>query len=150
MTIPNVTVRWCRKQPTTCKWCNQRIGNGTAMVVVYFWNKGNPENRSWNKQSCYHPQCWVEQGLDYLSRNPYVPPIKGKRGRKSLLCEEDRRKRFLLVRRFHALEQRRKNIKATFPDNLLIEERLTKQMVDIMLDVALLGGIPKSWAERIG
>ena len=142
-------MRWCQKK-ATCQWCPEEIVVGSPMVAVLFWNKGNPDSRRWNVQKCYHPQCWVDQGLDYLSRNPYVPPIKGKRGRKSLLCLEDRRKRFLLVRRFHALEQRKKNIKAPYPDNLLVEERLTKQMVDIMLDVALLGGIPKSWAELIG
>lgn len=144
MTIPNVTMKWCVKK-STCKWCEQPIVNGTPVVTVFFWNKGNPENRRWNCSYSYHPQCWIAQGLDYLNRNPYVPQHREK---KPTLCEEDRRKRYLLVRRFHKAEQMRKNC-GKFPDNLLTEARLTQQMVDIMLEVATLGGVPKSWAERL-
>ena len=144
MTIPNVTMRWCVKK-SICKWCEQPIDNGTPMVSVVFWNRGNPESRKWNSYSKYHPRCWVDQGLDYLSRNPYVPQI---REHKPKLCEEDRRKRFLLVRKFHKAGQQRKNC-GSFPDNLLVESGLTQQMVDIMLEVATLGGVPKSWAERL-
>jgi len=148
-TIPNVTMRWCVKK-STCKWCYQSIDNGTPVVSVFFWNKGNPDNRRWNTQSYYHVvnkdgvHCWEAQGMDYLSRNPYVPQYREK---KPGLCEEDRRKRYLLVRKFHKAEQQRKCGK--FPDNLLAEVRLTQQMVDIMLEVATLGGVPESWAERL-
>lgn len=145
MTIPNVTMRWCRKK-ATCKWCGKPIEVGTPMVVVFFWNKGNKDSRRWNITQYYQPQCWVEQGLDYLNKNPFVPH---KRGRVRVLSDKDARKRYLLVRKFHALEQRRKNIKVPYPDNLLAETKLTKQMADIMLDVANLGGVPKSWAERL-
>lgn len=144
LAIPNVTMRWCRKQ-AACEWCPEPILIGTPMVAVFFWNKGS-DNRRWNTSKYYHPQCWVAQGLDYLNQNPFVPH---RRGRVRTLSEEDSRKRYLLVRRFHALEQRKKNIKAPYPDNLLIEERLTKQMVDIMLDMINLGGVPKSWAEKL-
>ncbi len=143
--IPNVTMRWCQRK-ATCRWCELPIVTGTAVVAVFFWNKGSGDRR-WNTQICYHPDCWVKQGLDYLDRNPYVPV----RVRDKLkLSVEDKRKRFLLVRRFHALEQRKGNVKADYPDKLLVEVRLTKQMADIMLDVARIGGIPKSWAEKLG
>ena len=66
------------------------------------------------------------------------------------MSEEDTRKRYLLVRKFHALEQRKKNIKVGYPDNLLIEARIAEQMMEIMLEVALIGGVPKGWAEKIG
>ena len=145
MTIPNVTMRWCVKK-STCKWCDQPIENGTPLVSVVFWNKGNPESRKWNYYAKYHPQCWVDQGLDYLRRNPYV--IRQRKPRERTLCEEDRKKRYLLVMRFHRAEQQRKN-SGKFPDNLLAEARLTQRMVDIMLEVATIGGVPKSWAERL-
>jgi len=145
MTIPNVTMRWCRKQ-ATCRWCEKPIEISTPIVAVMFWNKGNPDSRRWNVQICYHPQCWVDQGLDYLSQNPFVPHV---RGVKSKLSEEDRKKRYLLVRRFHALEQRKKNIKVGYPDDLLIDSRLTQQMVDIILDMVKVGGIPKSWVAKL-
>lgn len=143
MTIPNVTIKWCVKK-STCKWCGQSIDNGTPVVTVFFWNKGNPDSRGWNRSYSYHPQCWIEQGLDYLNRNPYVPQHREK---KPALCEEDRRKRFLLVRRFHKAEQMRQG--GNYPDNVLAEARLTQQMIDIMLEVATIGGVPKSWAERL-
>ena len=145
MTIPNVTMRWCVRK-STCKWCEQPINSGTPMVAVVFWNKGNENSRKWNAYRKYHPQCWIDQGLDYLERNPFV---LRHRDRKSPLCEEDRRKRYLLVRRFHKAEQTRKNCNHNYPDDILTEIRLTQQMIDIMLEVVALGGVPKSWAERL-
>jgi len=145
MTIPNVTMRWCRKK-AICKWCEQPVEIGTPMVAVMFWNKGNKDNRSWNVQNCYHPDCWVRQGLDYLERNPYVPHV---RVRTLKLDPEVKKKRLVLMRQFHALNQRKNNIKVDYPDSLLVEQRLTRQMIDIMLDVANLGGIPKSWVEKL-
>ena len=145
MSIPSVMMRWGRKQ-AQCKWCEQAVEVGNPIVSVVFWNKGNEDKRSWNKYLYYHPQCWVDQGLDYLNRNPYVPHV---RGRKATLSKEDRRKRFLLVRRFNALVQRKGKIKAPYPDHLLIEERITKQMLDIIMDVTNLGGVPKSWVEKL-
>lgn len=151
MTVPNVTIVWCRKK-ATCKWCEQPIDIATAMVRVFFWNKGEDGNRKWNAQFCYHvvnqdgTHCWDEQGLDYLRRNPYVPH---RRGRKPSLSVEDTRKRYLLVRKFHALSQRRKNMNHSYPDSLLVDERLTKQMVNIMMEIVPLGGVPKSWVEKL-
>ena len=144
MTIPNVTMVWCQKK-ATCRWCEQPIEVATPMVRVFFWNKGQEDNRRWNVQHCYHPECWIKQGLDYLNKNPYVPKNK-----RIMLSKEDARKRFLLVRKFHALVQRKDNIKSEYPDNILTEARITNQMVEIMLEMALLGGVPKSWAEKFG
>ncbi len=145
MTIPNVTMVWCRKK-AKCRHCDQTIEIGNSMVRVYFWRKGDAEVRKWNWQSCYHPECWVKQGLEYLDKNPFVPH---KRGRRITLNPEDRRKRFLLVRKFNELYQRKSNVMAEYPDNLPIEANLVNQMTQVMKDVAKLGGVPKSWAEKI-
>lgn len=145
MTIPNVTMRWCVKK-STCKWCDQPIDNGTPVVTVFFWNKGNEESRKWNSKFSYHPQCWVDQGLDYLRSNPYQQQV---RIRKPNLPKEDRRKRFLLVRRFNALVQKRANCNHSFPDHILTDIDLTQRMIDIMLEVATIGGVPKGWAEKL-
>ena len=150
MTIPNVVMNWCRKE-ARCHWDSCKLGGTIAiaqpMVMVMFWNKGKENSRRWNTKYYYHPQCWVEQGLDYLNRNPYVSYI---RGRKCTLSKEDGRKRFLLVRRFNRLVQRKATITQDYPESSLIEANLTKQMLDIMLDVAVLGGVPKNWLEKIG
>lgn len=149
MGIPNVTMRWCTKT-AKCHWCGQPIECGTPMVVVFFWNKGNEESRKWNSKQYYHPQHWLDQGLDYLAKNPYTESQPTTRGRKPLaLTPEQARQRFLLVRRYHALEQRKHKIKSPYPDNVLIESRLNKQMVDIMLEMVPLGGIPKNWVEKL-
>lgn len=117
------------------------------MVVVFFWNKGSEGRRSFNVKHYYHPPCWVEQGLDYLKMNPYIPH---KRGPKPKLNEVDRRKRFLLVRRKNALEQRKRKLKAEYPDRLLMEARIDGQIMDILLEVVRLGGVPKTWVEKLG
>ena len=148
MTVPNVTMTWCRKK-SNCKWCEQPIEQATPVVTVFFWNKGNDNNRRWNVKQFYHPECWIKQGLDYLSRNPFVSKQKGRSGRKTTMCEEDRRKRFLLVRRFHALYQRRNNIDMNYPDNLITEANLTQQMVDLIVEATTLGGVPKGWVEKL-
>lgn len=142
--IPNVSMRWCGA-PARCQECPDSIGEGEPVVVVFFWNKGS-DNRKWNRKFYYHPQCWVNQGLDYLRRNPY---IHKKRGPKVTLSEEDRRQRYLLVRRFHALEQRKQKIKADYPDRLLIESRLDEQMLGLVIQMANYGGAPTTWLTKI-
>ena len=144
MTIPNVTMRWCVKK-SRCRWCGEPIVNGTPVVSVFWWNKGNPESRRWNTLHSYHPQCWIDQGIDYLNRNPYVP----RRRIRLTLSKEDGRRRFLLIRRFNALIQRRKGISCGYPDSVLLDIKLTQQMVDIMLEVATVGGVPKLWAGKL-
>ena len=145
MTVPNVLFVWCRKK-ATCKWCEQPIEISMAMVKVFYWNKGEDGNRKWNSQYCYHPQHYIEQGMDYLNRNPYIPHV---RGRKSKLSPEDRIKRLVLVKRFNRLCKRKDNINLGYPDNALVEAKLTKEMVEIMMDVVLVGGVPKSWATKL-
>ena len=146
MTAPNVTIKWCQKK-ARCRWCEQFVELGTPMVKVFFWNKGEDGNRKWNISHYYHfPECYAKQGLDYLNRNPYVPHA---RGRKTKLPEADRRKRFLLVRKFNELVQRRNNIKLPYPDSLAMEAQLTKRMVDTMLEITTVGGVPKSWVKKV-
>lgn len=151
MTVPNVTIGWCRSKgkggAIKCKWCELPIEIGTAMVRVFFWNKGNEEKRKWNVQHCYHfPDCYSKQGMAYLEKNPYIPHARGIIHK---LDDLDKRKRFLLVRRFNELHQRKSNIKVAYPDNLPIEANLIERMAEVMKEVAGLGGVPKSWAEKI-
>lgn len=148
-TIPNVVMRWCHKE-AQCKWCPEKIEEATPMVVVYFWNKGNEEQRGFNVQQCYHPQCWVEQGLDYLRLHPYVPnTYQDKSGRSLNLSPEDSRQRFLLTRRFNALYQRKGKIKATGEQRERIEEGIIERMGAIATEMIKYGGVPKSWLEKL-
>ena len=143
MTIPNVTMRWCQNQ-ATCKWCEQPIEPGQAMVVVFFWNKG-ADGRRWNVQQCYHPNCWLAQGHDYLARNPFVPYARGPK--RLDITNEQRRERFLLTRRFHSLVQRRNNLSdGSAPLTVL---KLECKMADLVLEMQRLGGVPKKWVEKL-
>lgn len=143
--IPNVYMTWCYRQ-AICPWCNLPILVRTPEVNVFFWNKGNPERRGYNYKKHYHPDCWVAQGLDYLRMNPYIPR-KGAKPRLTKLTPEQKRKRYLLLRKKASLEQRKREIKAPYPDRLLIETRLDIQIIDVILDISRVGGIPKGWME---
>ena len=134
--IPNVWMVWCHRT-AKCKYCEEDIELATPMVVARFWNKGDENRRSWNISNYYHPLCWVDNGLDYLRMNPYSPNGK-KRGPKVTLSDEDRRERFLLIRRYHGYKQRISDKN---------RERLEVVMEDIMLQLLPLGGVPKGWLE---
>ena len=143
MTVPNVTMRWAQNK-AQCHWCEKEIVVSTAMVAVFFWNKGD-DGRRWNTQYCYHPECWLAKGYDYLEQNPYKPYP---RGRKRLeLIEEDRRQRYLITRRYHALRQRLNMLdNGSEPLKAL---NLECQMSELMLEMQKIGGVPKKWLERL-
>jgi hypothetical protein len=115
------------------------------MVAVFFWNKGD-DGRKWNNQYCYHPECWIAQGYDYLERNPFVPSYTGKA--KMQLTEEERRQRFLAVRRYNALLQRLNKLDESSEPIKYLE--LECQMLDVVIEMNNLGGrIPKKWLARL-
>jgi len=117
------------------------------MVAVFFWNRGN-DGKRWNYQYCFHPECWLKQGYDYLERNPYTPYIhSGRQVVKARRTEEERRQRYLITRRFHSLVQRRSNL--SNGSKPLISLRLECQMADLILEMQKLGGVPKKWVEKL-
>lgn len=142
MTVPNVYMKWSQRI-ATCRWCKEPVKAGTPVVCVYFWNKGT-EGRRWNNHYFYHPQCWITQGLDYLKMNPYTPYIRHK---KSPLTDEQRKQRYLILRRKAALDQRKRNLKAEYPDRTLIEARIDIQITELMLEIVPIGGIPPKWLD---
>jgi len=117
---------------------------GSAMVAVFYWNKG-ADGRRWNHQHCYHPECWLKQGYDYLEKNPYSPYVRGRK--KDNTTEEQRKQRYLVTRRFHSLVQRRGNL--SNGSKPLIALRLECQMADLILEMQKLGGVPKKWVEKL-
>jgi hypothetical protein len=142
--IPNVTMRWCQKK-AKCKWCGQDIEPGSRMIAAFFWNKGS-ERRTWNIQLCFHQQCWMDKGNDYLDRNPYVPHRST--GRKRLeLTPEARQTRYLVTRRYNALLQRlRKLDDGAEPIKAL---RIENLMAELVLEMVPVGGVPKTWIARL-
>lgn len=114
------------------------------MVTVFFWNKGSPDHKGFNTRQYYHPQCWIDQGLDYLKLNPYVPFA---RSRVLPITPEERVQRNILLRRKCSLEQRRRALRVDHPERLLKEARLDRQVAQLMVEIAPLGGIPSGWLE---
>ncbi len=143
MTIPNVYINWCQRE-AECHWCHKKIEAGTPIVTAFFWNKGNVEKRGWNTKLYYHPNCWVAQGLDYLRLNPYSPYIRKK---KAELSPTDRKERLRLLRAKGSLDQRRRNLTTSYPERVLIEARIDRQISELMHLIAKVGGIPKKWLE---
>ncbi len=143
MTIPNVFMYWCQHK-AKCKWCEKDIVAGTPVVKVYYWNKGNEEKRGWNVSKYYHPQCWIDQGLDYLKMNPYVPYA---RKPKSSLTNGQKELRYKLLRQKASIDQRRRNLKSTYPDCVLDNAKLDEQVSRLMVEIIKIGGIPKKWLE---
>lgn len=131
-----------------CKWCEQPIEKATPMVITRLWRKGDENSRRWNITNYYHPNCYLAQGMDYLETHPYSP--RGNRGRPKIqLSEEDKRKRYLLLRRKAALEQRKRKLKTSYPDNALMIARIDTQIIEICMEITLVGGVPKGWVEKL-
>jgi len=139
----DVWMTWCRRK-AVCKYCGEDIVKATPIVKCKSV-RGNTTKLT--TMMYFHPKCWVENGMDYLEKNPYT---SGMRGRKRLeLSDEDRRARYLLLRKYAGLKQRLGNIVTKFPDNLEPTLRIEEQMRQIMVDISVVGGIPPKWLEQI-
>jgi len=144
MTIPNVTITWCQRR-AQCDWCPGYIEAGEPLVTAFFWNRGTPDHKGFNVKKYWHVKCWIEQGLDYLEMNPYVPYL---RKPKLDLSPEQSKQRYSLLKRKAAIDQRIRKLDKNFPDNLLDEVRLQGMITELMLEIAPLGGIPAKWLNQ--
>jgi len=134
--IMNVWMSWCKRQ-ATCKYCNRIIEVATPNVVCRSWYNNKKHEKH------YHTQCWVDQGLDALRNNPYCP---GNRGRKKLpLSSEDTTRRKQILRKYAMLNQQKKRLKVTYPDNVLLVLRLNKKIQNLAKEIEDYGGVPKKW-----
>jgi len=114
------------------------------MVIKKLWRKGDETSRRINLLFYYHPECYMVEGLEYLQMNPYTPGLH-KRGPKTTLTPDQQRQRKLILMRRASLIQRKKKLKVKYPDRLLFEAKIDQQLIDLMVEIAPLGGIPISW-----
>lgn len=125
----------------------------TPAVMVFFWNKGQEGKRSFNVKQYYHPQCWMDQGMDYLTLHPYVAvgtkSSNNVRGPKCNLTDEQKVIRRKLWCKRASLIQRKKRLKTPYPDNALMLADIESKLCGVMLEIAEVGGIPKKWIEDI-
>jgi len=138
----DIWMTWTKRK-TKCKYCEQPIITATPMVTGRLYKKAAGKNIS--LRFYWHPQCWLEQGINYLSLHPYTATG---RGRKKLGLEPAaKRQRYLLLRRHAALTQRIWRIKEGkgFPDNVLKIIGLEAGQKELAAQIELVGGIPKKW-----
>jgi len=137
--------KWARRQADCCH-CNLPIAVSSPMVIKKLWRKGDENNRRVNIRFYYHPECYMAEGFDYLTMNPYTAGTR-KRGPKSSLTPEQQRARRLILMRRASLLQRKRKLKSPYPDRLLMEARIDEKLTDLMIEIAPLGGIPTSWLK---
>ena len=140
MTIPNVTMTHCQRK-AQCQHCPDIVEVGQPMVTVFYWNRGAPDHKGFNVKRYYHPQCWIEQGLEYLKKNPYVPY---QRKKKLKLTPEQSKQRYSILRRKAAIDQRKRNLDGK-PNKEIVVAALNCKIAELMVEIAPLGGIPKKW-----
>jgi len=124
-----------------CRYCEKEITVATPMVIGQT-KRGNRTYRMY-----FHPQCWLDNGMAYLNKNPYTPGIRGRR--KLSLGPDDTRKRYLLIRRYNTFKYRKDKLNR-FPDDLLESIRLEGEMDKIAEVIKDIGGIPAKWALEKG
>ena len=138
---------WNKRQADCC-YCKQPITVATPMVVKKLCRKGDVDSRRINLTFYMHPECYMVEGFDYLLMNPYSSGVS-RRGPKSVLTPEQRRQRRLILMRRASLVQRKKKLKTVYPDRLLLEAKLDEQLVDLMVEIAPVGGVPVSWLQQL-
>jgi len=134
----NVWMRWSKKQ-SRCRYCNDAIETATPTVVCRYWSNHKCYN------IFYHPQCWVNYGMDYLLKNPYEAKPRGRKAIK--LNPEDSRQRFLLLRRYSTTKHRLDKVRLESPEKAMYVLRLEKRLEGIVNETEKVGGIPTRWAQ---
>ncbi len=130
----NVWITICRKQ-SKCNWCPKPIEK-TSFKVVTSYYRGK-----WLIKKNYHTQCWIDQGVNALSRRPIIE----NRGTQRMdITDTSRTSRVKILRRRASVIQRIKRA--------VVKEDNTKEMIHLgsLLhklkdEIEPYGGIPESW-----
>lgn len=142
----DIWMSYCTRK-ARCAFCNEEINPGQPMVRGKSWKK-TASNSKWCVSKYWHPSCWVEQGLVYLSKQPYIPRI----GRKSMdISVEVKEKRNIIMRRRgSAIQRLKREMKKP------VEQRSSSTVSKIVAllekykkEIEPLGGIPPKWLEPI-
>jgi len=141
----DVWIRRCRKR-SKCNYCPEAITNGSYMVVVklIYWVAKDDSNRRWIRYLRFHPQCWIDQAVEKLEKQPKIETRGAKR---SALSDKDRAARIKILARRASVTQR---IRAE------ISKPKEEQSIDAIIhlgdvlnklrdEIEPFGGVPKSW-----
>ena len=142
-----IWVQWARKS-TQCAFCKEEIKIGQSMVrgrgmtadnryLSFSWHFENGPMSSGN--------CWMEQGKEYLSSNPFTP-MPGGKGRKPLnLDTPTQRKRDALLARLRRYQAKKEN--AIKQGWLWAIPGLEEKVTEILKEMESFGGLPLGYKE---
>ena len=136
--IPQVSMSWATK-PSTCKHCDNPIDTASPMVTAFF---RDPKTK-WNTRHYYHPQCWVQNGLEYLKANPYT-----ERKTRDELTPEQKEVRNQILRKYASLRQRQRKLSRSNPKHAILNMNIEAQIAQLMQDILPYGGVPRKWADE--
>ncbi len=131
-----------------CSYCPVPIEVGEPVVVGRL--PVNNNGKFFYARKRWHPNCFVEQGLQWLSLHPGEPVTKGRpKSVTATLPVDDKLARLSLLRRHATTSQRlRREMEKEWP-NYEVITRLTERLDKLRLEVELVGGAPKSWLPKI-
>jgi hypothetical protein len=147
----DIWIGLCHKT-AKCDGCGEDILPNTPAVFGRIWKSYDDAmggSKKWSKKLRWHARkditlqcCWVEQGLTYLTQNPY----KETRGRKTLIlsAEVKRQRQLIMLRRGRVMQQLREEMEIlpTNTDRIIILGNKLEMLKD---EISTKGGVPKSW-----
>jgi hypothetical protein len=114
------------------------------MVKAKWWRKKLGSEVRWSYRMYWHPQCWLNEALQYLKQHPYVPKSTGRP--KLQLSDEALQARAKLLRHHARLVYQLKEAAG----NGTKTERIQNKLLELCVKIEPLGGIPKSWLGERG
>ena len=144
----NVYLVHCRRK-CKCAHCPDEITLAQPMVVgVITLGKDKHYKTKWKKVLHWHPNCWIEQGLARLEREPYISNKPGRPKRD--LDPVIRQLRLSALRRRASIVQRirvitsSENIDSKAIDRIV---HLGEMLEKVTEEMAKLGGAPSKWLK---
>ena len=133
----------CRKT-AKCRYCPNPIETGQPMVVGRS-RKESAGGKYYYFTSRWHPQCYLDQGLQYLDKHPYTPATKGRPVLN--LTSGQRTHRLSLLRiRATSVQRVRAELQKLLPNYNIIQHHGTK-LQELYKEIEHYGGAPKSWQQ---
>lgn len=138
----DIWMTWCKKK-VVCRRCSEEISKASPMVVGKLWAvKG--EKLRFTKRYYWHPDCWIQDGLNYLEQHPYSAEGKGRP--RLAMSEGDKKKRYkVLSRRADLMRQLRGAVESGDANQIL---KVYERMEKLKPEIEKLGGIPESWQSK--
>ena len=137
----DIWITWCKRE-SKCRYCKQSIEEAAPMVKGKFWLKNNEAIR-FPQIYRWHTNCWLEEGMNYLSNHPYE---KVKRGRRNMPLDKETKveRTKLLVKRAGMVRSLREAIEDGNVDRVI---STYNRIEGLKADIEKLGGVPKSWVK---